>query len=439
LYYKFINVKMAHQIVSNVDFSQNQLIRAVIEGGGSFPSSPSPLSGQLFYKTGADEGFYYYKVDHWEELYALYADSSDTTPPAHTTLETYAVGGKTFIRIKTDGVDTAQVKDDAITTVKVLDNNITLGKIQQIPTLTVIGRVTAGTGNVEQISVLTDVALGAASDSNLATTLAIKTYIDNKVTSMGNLEGSITTAATSFPVASGGTKKGDMWWVTGGAGTLATIDGVLLRPGDIIMAEIDNASTSLGADWTVFEGNKDIANTTTLGIVMLALAGEVTVDVMTESQKVLTPALLQLRTATETRTGMLEVATTAEANALSLDDKIITPAKLPIASTTQKGLAQIATQLEVDTGTDALKYVTPLTLSASIVANGAQVALVGGASVVAVTHTKGDNAIALLQKVSDGSFVGADIRKTNTTTFTVYFGTPSAPSAGAYRLIIVNS
>jgi hypothetical protein len=429
---------MAYQIASNVDFSQNQLIRAVIESSGSFPTVPTPISGQLYYKTGANEGFYYYKVDHWEELSALYADSSDLTA-TNTTLETYVVGGSTYIRIKTAGVGTTELDTDAVTTIKVLDNAITLGKIAQIPTLTVLGRVTSGTGNVEEISILTDTLLAGASNTNLATTLAIKTYIDNKITGMGNLEGSITTAATSFPVASGGTKKGDMWWVTGGAGTLATIDGVLLRPGDIIMAEIDDASTTLGADWSVFEGNKDIANTTTLGIVMLASAGDITVDIMTESQKVITPALLQLRTATETRAGMAEIATQAEANALTLDDKIVTPAKLPIASTTQKGLAQVATQLEVDTGTDALKYVTPLTLKAITDASGAQVALVGGALSVAVTHTKGDNAIALLQKVSDGSFVGADIKKTNSTTFTVYFGTPSAPSAGAYRLIIVNT
>lgn len=436
---------MAYQITADVDFSQNQLIRAVVESGSAFPTVPAPISGQLFYKTSATIGFYYYKVDHWEELYALYADSDDTTPPAHTTLETYVVGGKTFMRIRTDaagvnsGVDSAQIKNNAVTTVKVLNNAITLGKIEQIHTLTVLGRVTGGTGNVEQISVLTDVALAGASNSNLATTLAVKTYVDNKITSMGNLEGSITTAATSFPVASGGTKKGDMWWITGAAGTLATIDNVILRPGDIIMAEIDNASTTLGADWTVFEGNKDIANTTTLGIVMLAVAGDVTVDTMTEASKVITPALLQLRTATDTRIGMLETATQAEANALTATDKIVTPGRIPIASETQRGLAEIATQAEVNTGTDATRYVTPLTLKAVIDASGAQTALVGGAATVAVTHTKGDNAIAMLQKVSDGSFVGAEIRKTNSTTFTVYFGTPSIPAAGAYRLIIVNS
>ena len=423
----------------DVDFSQNQLIRAVVESGAAFPTVPAPVSGQLFYKTSATIGFYYYKVDHWEELYALYADSSDTTPPAQLTLETYAVGGKTFMRIKAQGVGTNELEDASVTTVKIVDNNITLGKIQQIPTLTVIGRVTAGSGNVEQVSVLTDTLLTGASNSNLATSLALKTYIDNKITGMGNLEGAITTAAVAFPAAAGGTKKGDMWWVTGAAGTSATIDGAILRPGDIIMANIDAASTTLSADWSVFEGNKDIANTTTLGIVMLASAGDVTVDTMIEASKVLTPALLQQRTATDTRIGMAAIATQAEVNALTITNKIVTPGRMPIASTTQKGLAQVATQGEVNTGTDALKYVTPLTLKAVIDATGAQTALVGGAASVAVTHTKGDNAIAMLQKVSDGSFVGADIRKTNTTTFTVYFGTPSIPAAGAYRLIIVNT
>lgn len=67
--------------------------------------------------------------------------------------------------------------------------------------------------------------------------------------------------------------------------------------------------------------------------------------------------------ATETIDGILEVATIAEANALTADDKIITPAKLPIASETQQGLAEIATQVEVDAGIDNIRYVTPATLS----------------------------------------------------------------------------
>jgi hypothetical protein len=57
-----------------------------------------------------------------------------------------------------------------------------------------------------------------------------------------------------------------------------------------------------------------------------------------------------VKTATETIEGVLEIATAAEANAISALDKIITPGRIPVASQTQKGIIEIATSAEVDAG-----------------------------------------------------------------------------------------
>jgi hypothetical protein len=63
--------------------------------------------------------------------------------------------------------------------------------------------------------------------------------------------------------------------------------------------------------------------------------------------------------ANETTRGILEVATTAEANALTADDKIITPVKLPESSTTQKGLVELATDAETQNDATTDKAITP--------------------------------------------------------------------------------
>ena len=65
--------------------------------------------------------------------------------------------------------------------------------------------------------------------------------------------------------------------------------------------------------------------------------------------------------ATETKKGIAEIATQAEANSNTDDTRIITPKKLAARTATEsrKGLAEIATQAEVNAGTDDTKIVTP--------------------------------------------------------------------------------
>jgi hypothetical protein len=68
--------------------------------------------------------------------------------------------------------------------------------------------------------------------------------------------------------------------------------------------------------------------------------------------------------ASESAKGFAELATTAEAQAGTDDERIITPAKLQdvTATAARAGVAELATQAEVDGGTDATRIVTPDTL-----------------------------------------------------------------------------
>ncbi|QRQ99720.1 hypothetical protein [Dyadobacter sandarakinus] len=72
---------------------------------------------------------------------------------------------------------------------RVKDKGITYPKIQDVSTMSILGNVTASAATVQEVQLLTSVTLSGASNSNLATALAIKTYIDNKA--MSGVSGTI--------------------------------------------------------------------------------------------------------------------------------------------------------------------------------------------------------------------------------------------------------
>ncbi|MCH9780617.1 MAG: hypothetical protein K0U36_04955 [Alphaproteobacteria bacterium] len=67
-------------------------------------------------------------------------------------------------------------------------------------------------------------------------------------------------------------------------------------------------------------------------------------------------------TASDSQAGIVELATQAEANALSEGTKAITPGTVPIATATQRGVVELATQAEANALSDAAKAITPDTV-----------------------------------------------------------------------------
>lgn len=91
---------------------------------------------------------------------------------------------KTF-NVNTDNV-TLEIYDQtniAHNWLRVKDKGITFAKIQDITGLSLIGKLTAGSGSPYEVPVITSTTLAGASDLNIVTSLAIKTYVDNKFTS----------------------------------------------------------------------------------------------------------------------------------------------------------------------------------------------------------------------------------------------------------------
>jgi hypothetical protein len=110
----------------------------------------------------------------------------------------------------------------------------------------------------------------------------------------------------------------------------------------------------------------------------------------------------------------------------------------PAASETTAGVAELATQAEVNTGTDDLRIVTPLKLAnwSGRVKKFAVSIGDGSATSYTVTHNLAslDVAVTVFQN-STGDEVITDVTHATTNTLTVVFA--SAPASNAYRVVVV--
>jgi len=368
----------------------------------------SPVLGQVYFDT-TDKRIYFWDGLAWVDMSGdiqdvlggagLTASSSNDVVTLDVNVDSATIEiNADSLRIKDLGVTTGKLADSAVTTLKINPNAVTFAKIQQLNNLTVIGNVSGASANAAEVTIITDMA--NSSSSSLATSTAIKTYIDANVGSLGNLEGAWDASSGSFPVGSApvaGTKAGDYWYVS----VAGTVNSVAFNVGDVIVAKINAASTSLATDWIQLEVNRDQATTTVLGLVFLATNAETQTG--TDANKAVTPASLTARTATETRTGIAEIATDAELTTGTDDTRIVTPLKLK-------------TYLDNRTGGYA----------ANIGGAGTSYALTHGLSTIDVIVMIKDN--TTLEEVI------TDVVITDANTVTVSFAT--APGANAYRVII---
>ena len=114
-------------------------------------------------------------------------------------------------------------------------------------------------------------------------------------------------------------------------------------------------------------------------------------------------------------------------------------AAAPAASETTAGITELATQAEVDAGTDDLRIVTPLKLAAwsgrlrKVSTNVGD----GSATSYVVTHNLNTRDVIIRVFPNSGEYddVEVDVQRTSTTTTTLVFAT--APASNAYRVVVL--
>lgn len=130
---------------------------------------------------------------------------------------------------------------------------------------------------------------GSSTDSQIPTAKAVNTLVSNAVTGLFNDRGTYDASGGTFPSsggsgAGGAIKKGDIWTVSV-AGTLPGSQAVV--PGDTVRAMVDTPGTTV-ANWTIAEANDTQATTTTMGLTKYATNAEALAVSVTD--KAVTPA-----------------------------------------------------------------------------------------------------------------------------------------------------
>ncbi len=117
-------------------------------------------------------------ADKLNDLVDLATFDQSATDSASTTVNSsgqivVADGGITSAKLATDAIATSNLEDSTSKT-----DGVTLPKVQFIDTAKVLGRTTAGAGNIEELDFKTETDMVSDSDTAVASQKSIKAYVD---------------------------------------------------------------------------------------------------------------------------------------------------------------------------------------------------------------------------------------------------------------------
>lgn len=317
---------MALEYYASIDLNKNELQNAVVHPLGSAPSSPT--EGQIYYdSTVGDKKIYLYNGSAWVAIGEAQSFVAGEGIDVSTSGDTITISGEDATT-SNKGIASFAAADFAVSS----------------------GAVSIKTGGVSN-----DQLAGSIANSKLANS---SITIGNSTIALGGTDTSLT-GLTDIDLTSGDKTIldgiGANTLTIGASSTSIVIPGDLQVTGTITTNNVETISTSNGI---VFEGSVADANELTLLAGSLTGDRTVTLADLTGHVAIFAAVPTATITATPAELNLLDGITTLSGS--NTGDE-------PDASTTTKGIIEIATSAEVQTGTDAARAVTPDTLAAKSV------------------------------------------------------------------------
>jgi hypothetical protein len=289
----------------HIDGTKHELRNWVIQVLAADPSTP--VDGQVYYNS-TTKRIRTYNGTAWVE-YGTGAGAGDVSQAsasgsagrmkvsagADKTITDYA-GGAGLVKSDANGVvSLAAAGTDYLTgsstnalTNKTFDANGTGNTLTNVEV-----------ADLAASAVNSSTTLAGATNSQLPTALAVKTYADNLIASNDAMvyKGGIDASANpNYPAADAGhTYKITVAGLIGGAG------GVAVQAGDTLICTVDASASgnhaTVGANWTIVQSNVDQATTSTLGLTRYATPAEAEAGSLTNVA--LTPASIANYTQTK--------------------------------------------------------------------------------------------------------------------------------------------
>lgn len=401
---------MAKKFLTSLDLTKNQILNVAIQNLSSAPSSP--VVGQVYFDT-TDLRMYFYNGTAWVDMSG---DIQDVLGGAGLTASTES--DVVTLSVNVDNA-TIEIDTDAI---RVKDLGITTAKLNNGAVTTVkIGDNQVTYAKIQQVAnnkLLGNVSGGTANVAEVS----IITATDLTGSANSNIP---STAAVKA-------------YVDAATGGLGNLEGAWdASGGSFPVGSSPTAGTKKGDYWYVSVAGTVNSVAFNIGDVLIAL-----VDAASTSTYAGNWISLEVNRdqATESILGLVTLATQTEVNTGTNSTDAVTPATLAgrTATETRAGIAEIATQTEVNTGTDDATIVTPLKLK-TLLDNrtGGYAANVGDASATSFALTHGLGTRDVIVSIYDNTTfeeVITDVVLTSTSVVTVSFAV--APASNAYRVVI---
>lgn len=286
----------------HIDLTKHELRQAVLQTLSVDPSTPS--AGQIYYKTTTNRAFLYDGTSFKQVLL-----NGDVAGGGGDVTQASASGSAGRMKISAGTDKSIQdytggagiVKSDAsgvVTPAVAGTDYVTAASTNTLTNKTFDANGTGNTlSNVEVADFASGVVnssttLSGATNSQLPTALAVKTYADNLLAANDAmiLQGGIDASANpNYPAAN----AGDTYKITV-AGLIGGGSGVAVQVGDMIVCSVDSTSAgnhaTVGTNWFIVQNNLEQATTSLTGYTRYATPTECKAQTLTTAA--LTPAAI---------------------------------------------------------------------------------------------------------------------------------------------------